>query len=54
MGKGSKPRPIEIGRKEFEKKFDAIDWSNTKEASAEKKKAPKKNKNKILPRGFKG
>jgi len=53
MGKGSKPRPIEIGRKEFEKKFDQIDWSNTKESSEQTKKTPKKNQNKILPRGFK-
>ena len=47
MGKGSKPRPIEIGRKEFDKKFDAIDWSNTKEATSP---PVKKNKNSILPR----
>ena len=51
MGKGSKPRPIDIGREEFSKKFDGIDWSNTKEGS--EKKASKKNKNKILPRGRK-
>jgi len=50
MGKGSKPRPIEIGKKEFDKKFDQIDWSNTKEGSLGKKKASKKNENKILPR----
>ena len=53
MGKGSKPRPIDIGREEFSKKFDGIDWSNTKESSLEKKKASKKNENKILPRGRK-
>lgn len=36
---------------EFSKKFDGIDWSNTKESS--EKKASKKNENKILPRGRK-
>jgi|TARA_R110000744_G_C19349080_1_gene560229 hypothetical protein len=49
MGKGSAPRPFDIKRKEFADKFDSIDWSNTKDASKEKK-AEKKNENKILPR----
>jgi hypothetical protein len=47
MSKGSKPRPIDIGREEFIKKFDKIDWSNTKDATSP---PVKKNKNSILPR----
>lgn len=29
MSKGSKPRPFDISRKEFGKKIDNVDWSNS-------------------------
>lgn len=43
MSKGSKPRPMEISRKEFKENFDKIFYKK-------KDSEPKKNKNTILPR----
>jgi|SaaInlV_120m_DNA_3_1039746.scaffolds.fasta_scaffold04449_8 hypothetical protein len=44
MGKGSKPRPMEIDREEYHNKFDAIDWSNSKPKKAKKVKTIKRSK----------
>ena len=43
MSKGSKPRPMEVSRKEFKENFDKIFYKK-------KDSEPKKNKNTILPR----
>lgn len=48
MSKGSKPRPFDISRKEFGKKIDNVDWSNSPH---KKKETPKeKPPNKLTPR----
>ena len=43
MGKGSKPRPMEVSQKEFKDSFDRI-FRKKKDSEV------KKNKNTILPR----
>tara|TARA_R110000772_G_scaffold185046_1_gene296221 strand:+ start:1181 stop:1387 length:207 start_codon:yes stop_codon:yes gene_type:complete len=43
MSKGSKPRPMEVSRKEFKENFDKIFYKK-------KDSEVKKNKNTILPR----
>jgi len=43
MGKGSKPRPMEVSQKEFKENFDKIFYKK-------KDSEVKKNKNTILPR----
>jgi hypothetical protein len=43
MGKGSKPRPMEVSQKEFKDNFDRI-FRKKKDSKV------KKNKNTILPR----
>ncbi len=42
MGKGSKPRPMEIDREEYHNKFDAIDWSNSKPKKAKSSEEDKR------------
>jgi len=43
MGKGSKPRPMEVSRKEFKENYDKI-FRKKKDSKV------KRNKNTILPR----
>jgi len=46
MGKGSKPRPFSISRKDFEDKYDQIDWGPRKETPSHGRTQVHKNKKK--------